>query len=100
MLVVCCYVLIAHGTVLACVPNAGLLNGDAASLEAATEFFKSEFPRDTPLALISSKRDSIARPEDMKRLFVVATEAREVGMRQAQCVHVLGLPALRSLAVC
>ncbi|WIA13068.1 hypothetical protein OEZ85_006672 [Tetradesmus obliquus] len=54
-----------------------LLNGDADSLRAAMEFFKHEFPADTPLALISSKRDSIARPEDLKRLFVVATEARQ-----------------------
>jgi hypothetical protein len=71
---------------------AGLLNGDADSLKAATEFFKSEFPKDTPLALISSKRDSIARPEDLKRLFVVATEAREV---RAAWVHEVAGPADR-----
>jgi hypothetical protein len=58
--------------------RAGLLNGDEASLKAAKEFFASEFPKDTPLALISSNRDSIARPEDLQRLFVVATDAREV----------------------
>jgi hypothetical protein len=68
------------------VRHAGLLNGDAASLQAAMEFFKSEFPKDTPLALISSKRDSIARPEDLERLFVVATEAREVSKEFEACV--------------
>jgi hypothetical protein len=93
MRAVCCYVLKTHGAVSALVSCAGLLNGDAASLEAATEFFKSEFPKDTPLALISSKRDSIARPEDLQRLFVVATEAREVGMRGAAFVYISGLPS-------
>jgi len=54
-----------------------LLNGDAASITAAETFFKEEFPEETPLALISSRRDNIAPPDDIKRLFVVATVSRQ-----------------------
>lgn len=54
-----------------------LLNGGPAGLAAAREFFATEFPIDTPLALISSKNDHIATRQDLKRLFTVATDSRE-----------------------
>jgi hypothetical protein len=54
------------------------LNGDAQSIEAAKAFFGTKFPKDTPLALISSRRDHIARPDDIKRLFVVSCVSRQV----------------------
>eukprot|EP00879_Flechtneria_rotunda_P004661 GHRR01004922.1.p1 GENE.GHRR01004922.1~~GHRR01004922.1.p1 ORF type:complete len:282 (+),score=70.89 GHRR01004922.1:275-1120(+) len=54
-----------------------LLNGDADSIKAAMAFFRDEFPKDTQLAIISSKRDNISLPDDNKRLFVVATESRQ-----------------------
>lgn len=64
--------------------HTGLLNGDAASIKAAETFFKEEFPKQTPLALISSRRDKIARPDDIQRLFVVATTSREVSLHCLQ----------------
>eukprot|EP00878_Enallax_costatus_P000934 GHUV01001064.1.p1 GENE.GHUV01001064.1~~GHUV01001064.1.p1 ORF type:complete len:693 (+),score=197.31 GHUV01001064.1:200-2278(+) len=54
-----------------------LLNGDKESIKAAMQFFAKEFPADTALALISSKKDNIARPADIQRLFIVATESRQ-----------------------
>lgn len=67
---------------------AGLLNGDEKSIEAAKAFFKTKFPAETPLALISSRKDHIARPDDIRRLFVISTVAREVRDYSCHMSHV------------
>lgn len=53
------------------------------------DFFAEEFPKDTPLALISSKRDHIAKPDDIRRLFVVAAESRKVKLCALYAAYVL-----------
>jgi hypothetical protein len=75
---------------------AGLLNGDEKSIEAAKVFFGKKFPKNTPLALISSRKDHIARPDDIKRLFVISCVSRKV--RVCSSTHSQSTDFAKSLA--
>lgn len=74
-------------TIMALSMFAGLLNGDAASMKAAKKFFAEEFPVNTPLALISSRKDNITQPDDINRLFIVATDSRKVRAATRSVLH-------------
>jgi hypothetical protein len=63
-------------------PPAGLLDGNKRSTEAALKFFQDEFPRDTPLIIVSPDRDVLAPRPTLQRLFTVAAQARKVRGRR------------------
>ncbi|KIZ06376.1 hypothetical protein MNEG_1576 [Monoraphidium neglectum] len=54
-----------------------LLDGNKRSTEAALKFFQDEFPRDTPLIIVSPDRDVLAPRPTLECLFTVAAQARK-----------------------